>query len=378
VSWQPTLFKALSIEDLGRAAVSLDSEDRVRALKALLMRVRREPALGAEALPIFHRVVRRERDGWIATLAARGVEEVEGAVAARPVWMELLGRESADVVQHAAVVTDPYYRPVLMDLLGRRQEPEVRRSVIRALGRIPHESVFPAIIGFLDDPAFRVDVIQALADQGDARAIPHLEPLVNDETEIGEFDDRGAPIRIGYLAWTAIRRFNEPDLNRHYGLAVYWPFHDAGWGDPVPQMLGGPPPVTYPSVTSSPDPPPPAPTPAPKRSRVAKAPPLRLQATVNGFQLVALVPMAFAVVEVIWTIVLLGTMPAGIGTSPEARAQTHRIDALGMIPGSLGVLAAFVIPIFARLRWFEFAALVVGALFCLPLVIEFGKELMTP
>jgi hypothetical protein len=388
---KPSRNPPLSIEDLDRAAGSPDVEDRRRAMQALLIRIRRDASNGPAALPIFRRVVALERDGWTAALAARGVEDIEGAIAARPVWMALLGRESPDVVANAAgSSTDPWYLPALLDLMNRRHEPEVRGAVIRALGRIPNEGVFPAIIGFLDDPALRVDVIEALADQGDLRARPHLERLVEDETETGDFDDRGAPVRIGYLAWTAIRRFDEPDLARHYGLAVFRPFNHEVWGDPVPPMLGGPPPFRIepaaPVSTPAAAPPPPAPVPPfPVTSRVASAPvasaprPVTFPATFMGFQLIAAVPMALAVVEVFWSIFLLAMLAEAIrlGEETPLRTQPHLLDQLGMIPGILGVLAAIAIPFRYRLKTLEYVALVVGALACLPLVLLFAQEWLT-
>jgi len=63
-------------------------------MQALLIRIRRDPSSGPAALPTFRRVVALERDGWAASLGARGVEDIEGAIAARPVWMAPLGRES--------------------------------------------------------------------------------------------------------------------------------------------------------------------------------------------------------------------------------------------------------------------------------------------
>jgi hypothetical protein len=367
---KPQRLTPLSIDDLARAARSPDPDDRSRAIQALLIRIRRDPSLGAAALPIFRHAIRFERVGWIVALAARGVEEIEGAIAARQVWMELLGRESPDIVASAAgASTDPWYLPALLDLLNRRSEPDVRGAAIRGLGRIPDESVFPAIIGFLDDPALRVDVIEALADQGDRRATPHLEALVNDETETGDLDERGASVTIGYVAWTALRRFNEPDLARHYAPDRFRPFAHEVWGDPVPPMLGGPPPFRFePAADASAPSPAAPPAAAPPRSvRVAPAPPLTLSSTFLGMRLVSLIPMALAFVEVFWTVALLGS---------ETTLQRHELDAVGMVPGLLGVLAAIVIPFLYRPKALEYVALVVGALACLPLVIAFGTELL--
>jgi hypothetical protein len=377
---KPGRTPTLSIDDLGRAAESPEVEDRRRAMQALLIRIRRDPSIGPAALPIFHRVVARERDGWAAVLAARGVEDIEGALAARSVWTALLDRESPQVVRSAAgSVTDPWYLPALFDLMNRRNEAEVRGAAIRALGRMPNEEVFPAIIGFLDDPELRVDVIEALADQGDERARPHLMRLVEDQTETGEWDERGAAVTIGHLAWTAIRRFDEPDLARHYGPAVYGPFNHEAWGDPVPPMLGGPPPFRIPPASPHPTPPPAAPPPRAPRTRFSGAPTFSfaLPATFKGFQLVALVPMAFAVLEIFWTVFLLAMLAEAIRLGEETPLRTHVLDELGMIPGVVGVLAAVVIPLRYRLTTLEYVALVVGALACLPLVLLFGQELLT-
>ena len=377
---------ALSIDDLRRAAESRDLEDRGRAMQALLIRIRRDPSLHDAALPIFRRVCAREVHGWPATLAARGIEDIEGDIAARSVWTELLERESPQMVSDAAgSLTDSWYVPTLLDLLNRRSEPEVRRAVILALGRMKNEAVFPAIIGFLDDPALRLAVIEALASQGDARARPHLEPLVEDQTETGEWDERGAPVRVGSLAWNALRRIDEPELAALYR---HLPFNELAWGDPVPPMLGGPPPFRFEAAADAPPvaPPPatptraaqapPAPVPqAPPRSGFAGPPwSFALPATVNGFRLVAAVPMMFAVASFVWAFVLLIGLAEAYRVGEKTILQTDAFGLLGTIPGALGVLAAIVIPLVYRLKALEYLVLVAGALGCLPMLLLFGRE----
>jgi hypothetical protein len=377
---------ALRIEDLRRAAESPELEDRGRAMQALLIRIRRDPSLKAAALPIFRRVCAREPHGWPATLAARGIEDIEGDIAARSVWTELLQRESPQMVSDAAgSLTDPWYVPMLLDLLQRRSEPEVRAAVIRALGRMKNQAVFPAVIGFLDDPALRLAVIEALASQGDVRARPYLEPLVDDQTETGEWDERGAPVRVGSLAWNALRRIDEPELAALYR---HLPFNELAWGDPVPPMLGGPPPFRFEAAA---DAPPVAPSPAtptraaqapavavpsaPPRSRFAGPPwSFALPATVNGFRLVAAVPMMFAVASFAWAFALLVGLLEASRVGEKTILQTDALGPLGMIPGVLGVLAALVIPLLYRLKALEFLVLVVGALACLPMTLLFGRE----
>jgi hypothetical protein len=376
----------LSIDDLRRATESPDLEDRGRAMQALLIRIRRDSSLNADALPIFRRVCAREPHGWPATLAARGIEDIEGDVAARRVWMDLLGRESPQMVSEAAgSLTDSWYIPTLLDLLNRRSEGDVRAAVILALGRMKHEMVFPAIIGFLDDPALRLAVIEALASQGDTRARPHLEPLVEDQTETGEWDERGAPVRVGHLAWNALRRIDEPDLAALYR---HLPFNELAWGDPVPPMLGGPPPFRFEDAPrpSAAEPPAATPTraaqiplatapPATPRSRFAgPAWAFAWPATVKGFHLVAVVPMMFAVASFVWAFALLIGLAEAYRVGEKTILQTDAFGLLGMIPGVLGVLAAIVIPLVYRLKALEYLALVVGALACLPLLLLFGRE----
>jgi hypothetical protein len=87
--------------------------------------------------------------------------------------------------------------------------------------------------------------------------------------------------------------------------------------------------------------------------------------------------MAFAVLEIFWTVFLLAMLAEAIRLGEETPLRTHVLDELGMIPGVVGVLAAVVIPLRYRLTTLEYVALVVGALACLPLVLLFGQELLT-
>ena len=100
-----------------------------------------------------------------------------------------------------------------------------------------------------------------------------------------------------------------------------------------------------------------------------------MPATIKGFHLVALVPIVLAAVEVFWTIFLLVMLAEAIRLGEDTPLRTPLLEQLAMIPGLLGVFAAIVIPFRYRLKAREYAALVVGALACLPLVILFGMEL---
>ena len=90
----------------------------------------------------------------------------------------------------------------------------------------------------------------------------------------------------------------------------------------------------------------------------------------------ALVPLVLAAVEVFWTIFLLAMLAEAIRLGEETPLRTNALNWLGMIPGVLGVLAAFVIPFCYRLKAREYLALAIGALACLPLVILLGTDLL--
>ena len=87
--------------------------------------------------------------------------------------------------------------------------------------------------------------------------------------------------------------------------------------------------------------------------------------------------MTLAVVEMFWTVFLLAMLAEAIRLGEQTPLRTHALEALGVIPGVLGVLAALVIPFRHRLKALEYAAVAVGALACLPLVILFGWEWFT-
>ncbi len=123
------------------------------------------------------------------------------------------------------------------------------------------------------------------------------------------------PVRVGSLAWNALRRIDEPELAALYR---HLPFNELAWGDPVPPMLGGPPPFHFEAPSAVPRPAPPSATPAratqalsasvpsaPPRSRFAgPASPFALPATVGEFVRGGSALM-FAVASFVWAFALL-------------------------------------------------------------------------
>jgi hypothetical protein len=96
------------------------------------------------------------------------------------------------------------------------------------------------------------------------------------------------------------------------------------------------------------------------------------------FHLISLVPLGFALVQVIWAFALLVIVAAAKGGLSQTRAQTHTLDAIGMVPGVLGIVLCIIIMFRSPNTMLDRIVLTVGALACLPLVIAFGKELFTP
>lgn len=115
-------------------------------------------------------------------------------------------------------------------------------------------------------------------------------------------------------------------------------------------------------------------------SRIGPMPPshFALLAMPKRFHLISLVPLGFAVLELVWGFLLLVMIAEAKGKLSQTRAQTHTIDAVGMIPAILGIIAAIIITFRWTLTTLDRIVIVIGTLTCLPLLIAFGKELMTP
>jgi HEAT repeat protein len=104
-----------------------------------------------------------------------------------------------------------------MDLLQNRSEIPIRGGALHALGRMRYPAAFPVLIAYLALPEFRELTIHALSMYGDARAIPYLEPYLQDTTEAAQPDERGATICIYHLANDAIRYLRAETLRKGKG-----------------------------------------------------------------------------------------------------------------------------------------------------------------
>ena len=185
---------------------SRDPAVRGSAVQDLVLRARKDPSLHAQVLAVFRNAVDVDDDPGVVATAARGIQDVLGPDKSRSTWLALLNRPDAMIVARVALaIDDRQCVPALLDLLRRRPELIIHQSVLYTLGRLKNPAAFDTLIEHLAIPSLRGHAIDALAEVGDPRAISHLEPLVNDNTDARP-DDRGLMLQIGDLASGAIRQ----------------------------------------------------------------------------------------------------------------------------------------------------------------------------
>jgi HEAT repeat protein len=156
-------------------------------------------------LPVFQAAATAAADGLTAIAAAAGIEYIAGKVVAEPIWQALLHHADEQVVVCAAFdLTDPSFAPTMLQLLAIRPELRVRCAALRALGRMKAPGSFDVLVAHLAQNETQITAIEALEDFGDLRAIPHLEPFLTDETEVGIRDERGAVLQMCNIAYHAV------------------------------------------------------------------------------------------------------------------------------------------------------------------------------
>lgn len=336
-------FPTFSFDQVEHDSASADHEIRGRAMQALLVQVQKDPASHERAIGLFRRVLATEQHAWPAISAARGLECIVGPAEARATWLALFEHPNPLLVGNAVLLqTDASYVEPLLDLLRRRKEPDVESAVLRALGRIKHSDVYPVLIEYLANPNRRVNAIEALADQGDARAIPHLEQFLNDETELGHRDERGAVIRVSHIAWTGIRRLRDPSINEAYRTPAYIPFESM--------------PTSLPTME----------------------PPLVLQtAATTGrrrFRVLSCLPLIIAGIQIPWFAAVMFGEFVTTGAISRDKWYSHWIDLSLTFPPVVGVMAA--IALLVRMKGItlgERICLILGLLACTFFTCIFGQ-----
>lgn len=184
-------------------------ETRGKAVQELLLRAQKDAGIYAEALPIFRKALETEQDTWVTLNAVRGIELISGPDEARGIRLSLFNHSRPEVVASlVSAITDPSYTPAVMELLARRPETNIRIAAIHMLGRSRNGAALAAMVSYRDVPALRPHVVDALGDLQDPRAIPYLEPLLNDKTPAWEEDNHGPMLRVCDLAKKAVARLN--------------------------------------------------------------------------------------------------------------------------------------------------------------------------
>jgi hypothetical protein len=196
-----------TLEELTHAARSDQRDVRSCALQELLGWVEKDPRSHPKVLPIFRAALGVENAPWGIVSAVQGIEHMVGGEEAKSAWLWVLTHSDGSiVVQATSCLTDHSYAPVLLDLLAHRPEIEVRNAAIRALGRLQYVEALPVILPLLGPEETRWDAIESLSNLGDARAIPYLEPYLNDQSALRGEDDRGCTIDVHDITGCAIRR----------------------------------------------------------------------------------------------------------------------------------------------------------------------------
>lgn len=205
-----------SIEECLPLIGSPNQAERVLAMQDLSMWAERDARTHAQLLPIFKRAVVEEPDRWTAIHAARGLARAGGPEAGRRAWLALLARDDADTVAATAYAMsgDALFAPDLIELLQRRPELTIRHAVLRSLGRMRVPEALPLLLDAISVPELRPDVVQAMEDLGDPRAIPALESLLSDTADAWEEDNHGPTLRVCDVAATAIARLRMAEATK--------------------------------------------------------------------------------------------------------------------------------------------------------------------
>ncbi len=187
------------------ASSSLDV--RSHAMLDLVQLVKRDAATHGEALPLFEQFIREAKDPSPTGVALRGYEYLRGPEAARPLRMALLQDPRPNMVVFVLMdTTSAGMVPTYVGLLERHTDQRLRETVIRKLGKAQDPAAFEPLVALLPHAELRPHVVEALADLRDARAIPHLQPLLFDRTEAWPMDNHGPMLSVADLAAEALRR----------------------------------------------------------------------------------------------------------------------------------------------------------------------------
>lgn len=329
----------VALDEIKAAAISSDAEARGRAMQALLVLVRHDPETHQEAISIFKGALDHEHSPLAAISAARGITHILGQAEGRRAWEQLLDHPREELAVTAASLVDANMAGALLKTLDRHGRPLVQIAAMRALGRLKHEPALTPLVERLSEPALCPHAIEALADLGDASAVTHLKPLLDDKTNAWRADNNSSMLRVCDVAKMAIDRLTPPP--------------------PTP----GPPPA-------------PAPETKPQTEQPAPQPEIALKPRRNAL---LYAPIVAALLQLPWIGGVLFTTLVTVGTLETGDWQPQSLDLISMAPAALGLLLGLValtrgLP---RTTW-QWAMFLLGMALCGIAVYSLGSALLQP
>jgi tetratricopeptide (TPR) repeat protein len=186
---------------------STDAETRSSALRELFLKATQDPAIRPAALPLFRAALQSRQTPAGANKAVDGIALIAGRDEARGYRLALLQDHDMQTVRMTLLsIDDPACAPAMIETISLRPELDIRIAGLRQLGRIAPPLGFAVLKKYLDDPPLRPHVVEAFADLRDPRAIPLLEPLLEDKTAAWPIDNHGPMLRVCDLAKESIDR----------------------------------------------------------------------------------------------------------------------------------------------------------------------------
>ncbi len=338
---------AAALEQIERDLRSPRAFERGEGMRALLRRAVADPSLQPRAREVFRAALGGEADPWALSMAALGIETLDGATAGAAVWRELLGRADENVVAYAVIaIRDAVHAPLLRELLEQRREPLILVNALSALGRLRDRAAMPAMLAALEDARVRPHAISALADFGDPGAIPAIERYLNDRGDAWPVDNHGPMMTVGEVAAEAIAKLRQAGVD--------------GWS--------GRPGADDPSSVDRDD---------GTMGRSSDGVRRDLGASYFGQRLLAYLPLVIACFELIWVGALVQAGQAtrqGRGPTTEDHRRTA---ALAILPPLIGLALGVLVAVRGwPAKWLDRGALVIGVLICGLWAFGFAGDLL--
>ncbi|MDX2200996.1 MAG: HEAT repeat domain-containing protein [Phycisphaerae bacterium] len=338
---------AAALEQIERDLRSARAFERGEGMRALLRRAVADPSLQPRAREVFRAALGGETDPWALSMAALGIETLDGATAGGAVWRELLGRADENVVAYAVIaMRDAVHAPLLRELLERRPEPLILVNALSALGRLRDRAAMPAMLAALENASVRPHAISALADLGDPGAIAAIERYLNDRGDAWPVDNHGPMMSVGEVAAEAIAKLRQAGVDGWSGQR---------WTDDP----------------SSPD------RDDGAMERSSARPRSDLGASIFGQRLLTYLPLVIACFELIWVGALVQSGQAAHQGRGPTTEDHRRTAALAILPPLIGLGIGILMAVRRwPTKWLDRGALLLGVLICGLWALGFAGDLL--